>query len=311
FVIPCFVYLNICYTPVQGAVEQPNKDEVGGLHDVSDVKIKEPDEKVSLLKKLRNQSLEWHGALVLLIDAGRLHGSVWAGPSEFIERSKENQPRLSSRLSLVSSNDFQTRAQGLCYRRPTTVVVGPVTFRLLSVKMKPLSMERKAYECRNVRQAQFRERPMKAEYPTKRLAMVTVLDTSSPPHPLDDDELTHSLMRLPGASTSKVGIADDSALPPPPRLRGGPPSTAWADDVPILPPREEHPQTSEIATTATWLTSYLTSAYSTARTWVTRATQSGDVEPLEGRDGIQTTSTDRDDDLRRLVEYCINLGIDL
>ncbi|KAF4662256.1 hypothetical protein FOL46_005382 [Perkinsus olseni] len=67
FVIPCFVYLNICYTPVQGAVEQPNKDEVGGLHDVSDVKIKEPGEKVSLLKKLRNQSLEWHGALVLLI----------------------------------------------------------------------------------------------------------------------------------------------------------------------------------------------------------------------------------------------------
>ncbi|KAF4655717.1 hypothetical protein FOZ61_007432 [Perkinsus olseni] len=118
-------------------------------------------------------------------------------------------------------------------------------------------------------------------------------------------------MRLPGTSTSKVGIADNSALPPPPRLRGGPPSTAWADDVPILPPREEHPQTSEIATTATWLTSHLTSAYSAARTWATRATQSGDVEPLEGKDGIQTTSTDRDDDLRRLVEYCIHLGIDL
>ncbi|KAF4723378.1 hypothetical protein FOZ63_005627, partial [Perkinsus olseni] len=240
----------------------------------------------------------------------RLHGSVWAGPSEFIERSEENQPRLSS--SLVSSNDFQTRARGLCYRRPTTVVVGPVTVRLLSVEMKPLSMGRGrgAYECRNLRQAQFRERPMKAQYPTKRLAMVTALDTSSPHHPLDDDELTHSLMRLPGTSTSKVGIADDSALPPPPRLRGGPPSTAWVDDVPILPPREEHPQISEIPTTATWLTSYLTSAYSAARTWVTRVSQSGDVEPLEGKDGIQTTSTDRDDDLRPPVEYCINLGID-
>ncbi|KAF4743209.1 hypothetical protein FOZ62_028416, partial [Perkinsus olseni] len=118
-------------------------------------------------------------------------------------------------------------------------------------------------------------------------------------------------MRLPGTSISKVGIADNSALPPPPRLRGGPPSTAWVDDVPILPPREEHPQMSEIATPATWLTSHITSAYSAARTWVTRATQSGDVEPLEGKDGIQTTSTDRDDDLRPLVEYCINLGIDL
>ncbi|KAF4754827.1 hypothetical protein FOZ62_011247, partial [Perkinsus olseni] len=90
-------------------------------------------------------------------DAGRLHGSVCAGPSEFIERSEEDQATLP--FILVSSNDFQTRTRGLCYRRPTTVVVGPVAVRLLSVEMKPLSMGRGrgAYECRNLRQAQFRE----------------------------------------------------------------------------------------------------------------------------------------------------------
>ncbi|EER17194.1 10 transmembrane domain, possible aa transporter, putative [Perkinsus marinus ATCC 50983] len=67
FVIPCFVYLNICYNSMSNPSEQPVSEEVGGLNYSPDVKDDEQQEKVSLLKKLRNQTLEWHGALALFI----------------------------------------------------------------------------------------------------------------------------------------------------------------------------------------------------------------------------------------------------
>ncbi|EEQ98295.1 amino acid transporter, putative [Perkinsus marinus ATCC 50983] len=66
FVIPCFVYLHICYNPFPSSSEQPVNEEVGGGCP-DDVKDDEPEGHVSLLQKLRNQTLEWHGALALFI----------------------------------------------------------------------------------------------------------------------------------------------------------------------------------------------------------------------------------------------------
>ncbi|KAF4701554.1 hypothetical protein FOZ63_027561 [Perkinsus olseni] len=63
FVIPCFVYLNICYTPVPDGATQ------GGLESSNELEAKDDDqhEETSLFCKLRKQSLEWHGALALFI----------------------------------------------------------------------------------------------------------------------------------------------------------------------------------------------------------------------------------------------------
>ncbi|KAF4687339.1 hypothetical protein FOZ60_004028 [Perkinsus olseni] len=63
FVIPCFVYLNICYTPVPDGTNQ------GGLDSSNELEVKDDDqhEKTSIFSKLRKQSLEWHGALALFI----------------------------------------------------------------------------------------------------------------------------------------------------------------------------------------------------------------------------------------------------
>ncbi|KAF4653755.1 hypothetical protein FOL47_010320 [Perkinsus chesapeaki] len=64
FVIPCFEYLHICYSPSSSVANMNSQDKAEELEVKEDLTI---TNKVSALSKLKNQSLEWYGALALFI----------------------------------------------------------------------------------------------------------------------------------------------------------------------------------------------------------------------------------------------------